>query len=140
MLTESSIHPFASHSQKAPRALPHGSKRWVSIPARCSRARRSHWVEPMKNLIRTGLVLGSLFSLTAYADPQDKQDAKDKGTDVKKATKDKATDAKKGAKDVGATPDEKSNSKADANKDKANHAADAAKEKADHAKDAAKAK
>lgn len=101
-------------------------------------ARASHMGTAMKKLIT--IILASLLSVTAFANPDDTKAAKDKATDVKKDTKDTATDAKKGAKDVNATPKEKADNKADADKSKADHAADAAKDKADHAADAAKKK
>jgi hypothetical protein len=96
----------------------------------------------MRTIIRSAFVLGALFAapVIAVADPDTKQDAKDKATDAKKDAKDAATDAKKKGKDVDATPGEKVKNKADAKKAKADHAADATKDKADHAVDADKDK
>jgi hypothetical protein len=61
----------------------------------------------MKNLIRMTIVLGSLFTITAYAGPNDSK-AKPKTSDKKDTT---ATD-----KDTTATPDPKTDDKKDADK------------------------
>jgi len=62
----------------------------------------------MKNLIRMTIVLGSLFTITAYAGPNDTK-SKDKPADKKDTT---ATDSK----DKTATPDPKADDKKDTDK------------------------
>ena len=62
----------------------------------------------MKNLIRMTIVLGSLFTITAYAGPNDSK-AKSKTADKKDAP---ATDSN----DKAATPDPKTDEKKDADK------------------------